>query len=72
MFILFNNVTFHYKNHIDCICLEYCTEYQNAFFLGGGRGRLLQILRLRRRVNLKRGDYLKLGANSSIYGTPGV
>ena len=39
---------------------------------GGGRlfeeGRLLQILSLRRGVNSKRVAYLKLGANSSIYG----
>ena len=39
---------------------------------GGGRlfeeGRLLQILNLRRGANSKRGAYLKLGANSSIYG----
>ena len=39
---------------------------------GGGaliwRGRLLQILSLRRGANSKRGAYLKLGANSSIYG----
>ena len=39
---------------------------------GGGRrllegGRLLQILNLRRGANSKRGAYLKLGANSSIY-----
>ena len=45
------------------------TEYRNSFFLGGGgggaliwRGRLLQIL------SLRRGAYLKLGANSSICG----
>ena len=31
-------------------------------------GRLLQILRLRRATNSKRGAYLKLGANSNIYG----
>ena len=31
-------------------------------------GRLLQILSLRRGANSKRGAYLKLGANSSIYG----
>ena len=39
---------------------------------GGGAylkgGRLLQILNLRRGANSKRGAYLKLGANSSIYG----
>ena len=35
-------------------------------FFGGGR--LLQILSLRRGANSKRGVYLKLGANSSIYG----
>ena len=31
-------------------------------------GRLLQILNLMRGANFKRGTYLKLGANSSIYG----
>ena len=31
-------------------------------------GRLLQILSLRRGANSRRGAYLKLGANSSIYG----
>ena len=31
-------------------------------------GRLLQILSLRRGANWKRGAYLKLGANSNIYG----
>ena len=40
---------------------------------GGGRlfegGHLLQILSLRRGTNSKRGAYLKLGTNSSIYGT---
>ena len=40
---------------------------------GGGaliwKGLLLQILSLRRGVNSKRGAYLKLGPNSSIYGT---
>ena len=52
----------------------YRTEYQNSFFLVGEgealiwRGHLLQILRLRRGTNSKRGAYLKLGANSSIYG----
>jgi len=52
----------------------YRTEYRNSFFLEGlgGRlfegGRLLQILNLRRGANSKRGTYLKLGANSSIYG----
>ena len=39
----------------------------------GGRlfegGHLLQILSLRRGTNSKRGAYLKLGTNSSIYGT---
>ena len=39
---------------------------------GGGHlfegGRSLQILNLRRGANSKRGAYLKLGANSSIYG----
>ena len=39
---------------------------------GGGRlfkgRRLLQILSLRRGANSKRGAYLKLGANLSIYG----
>ena len=77
MFILFNDVTFHYKNHIDRIRLVYRTEYQNSFFLGGegGRGhlfevgRLLQMLSLRSGANLKRGAYLKLGANSSINST---
>ena len=46
------------------------------FFSGvGGRGRLfeggrlLQILNLSRSANSKRGAYLKLGANSSIYGS---
>ena len=45
-----------------------------VFFFGGGagaltwRGRLFQILSLRRGANSKRGAYLKLGANSSIYG----
>ena len=34
------------------------------------KGRLLQILSLRRGANSKRGAYLKLGANSSIYGKP--
>ena len=48
---------------------------ETHFFLGGweGRrlfegGRLLQILNLRRGANSKQGAYLKLGANSSIYG----
>ena len=40
---------------------------------GGGRlfegGRLFQILSLRRGAYFKRRAYLKLGANSSIYGT---
>ena len=31
-------------------------------------GRLLQLLNLRRSANPKRGAFLKLGANSSIYG----
>ena len=53
-------------NHIR---LVYRTEYRNSFFIGGGGGgRLLQILSLRRGANSKRGAYLKLGANSSIYG----
>ena len=47
---------------LDRIRLVYRTEYRNSFFLGGGGGRLLQIL------SLRRGAYLKLGANSSIYG----
>ena len=34
----------------------------------GVGGRLLQVLSLRRGANSKRGAYLKLGANSSIYG----
>ena len=34
-----------------------------------GGGRLLQILSLRRGANSKRGAYLKLGVNSSIYGS---
>ena len=73
MFIIFNNVTFHLKNRMDRIRLvPYCTEYRNTFFLEGegrlfeGR-RLLQILSLRKSANSKRGVYLKLGANSSIY-----
>ena len=42
---------------------------ETHFFSGdGGGGRLLQILNLRRGANSKRGAYLKLGANSSIYG----
>ena len=50
------------------------TEYRTSFFLGGGGRlfegtRLFQILSLRRSANSKRGAYLKLGANSSIYGT---
>ena len=36
----------------------------------GGGGRLLLILSLRRGANSKRGAYLKLSANSSIYGIP--
>ena len=51
------------------IRVVYRTGYRNSFFLGGGEGgRLLQILSLRRGSNSKRGAYLKLGANSSIYG----
>ena len=34
----------------------------------GGGGRLFHILSLRKCANSKRGAYLKLGANSSIYG----
>ena len=41
MFILFNNVTFYKKNHIDHIRLIYRTKYRNAFFLGAGRGALI-------------------------------
>ena len=46
----------------------------SRFSLRGGRGRLFeggclfQILSHRRGTNSKRGAYLKLGANSSIYG----
>ena len=58
---------------IDRIRLISRTEYRNSFFSrrGGGLfggGRLLQILSLRRGANSKRSAYLKLGANSSIYG----
>ena len=44
---------------------------ETRFFSGdwGEGGRLLQILSLRRAVYSKWGTYLKLGANSSIYGT---
>ena len=39
------------------------------FFLGGGgRGGAYSTFNLRRGANSKRGAYLKLGANSSIYG----
>ena len=38
LFILFNNVTFHWKNRIDRIRHVYRTEYRNSFFLGGGAG----------------------------------
>ena len=40
----------------------------NLVFSRGKRGRLFQILSLRRGANSKRGGYLKLGANLSIYG----
>ena len=41
MFILFNSVTFHQKNHIERICLVYRTEYGNSLFLGGRKGTLI-------------------------------
>ena len=58
------------------LSLVHRTEYRISFFLGGGEegglfegGRLFQILSFRRGANSKRSAYLKLGANSSIYGT---
>ena len=49
-----------------------CYFERTHFFSGEGgayfKGRLLQILSLRRGANAKRGAYLKLGTNSSIYG----
>ena len=50
-------------------------QYRNAYFLGGGWGRrlleggcLLNIFSPRRGAYSNRGAYLKLGANSSLYG----
>ena len=50
--------------------------FSNSFFLGGRgggalirRGRLFNNFSLRGGANSKGGAYLKLGANSSIYGT---
>lgn len=54
--------------------VPYMSRILSRFSLRGGRGRLFeggclfQILSHRRGTNSKRGAYLKLGANSSIYG----
>ena len=54
--------------------VPYMSRILSRFSLRGGRGRLFeggclfQILSHRRGTNLKQGAYLKLGANSSIYG----
>ena len=69
MFILFNYVTFRQKNRVS----------KPIFSPGrGGGGRLFEggayykFLSLRRGANSKRDAYLKLGANSNIYGNTHV
>ena len=63
--ITVKRLTIQAKNSFGCHFGGHTFALQN----GGGRvgARLLQILSLRRGANSKRGAYLKLGANSSIY-----
>ena len=57
--------------------MSYDIQYRNSYFLQGGRGGgaligrgcLLNIFSFRRGPCSKGGAYLKLGANSSIYGS---
>ena len=56
-----------YLLKVYCICILYGIQYRNSYFLGGG-GCLLNIFSPGRGTYTKGGAYLKLGANSSIYG----